>query len=684
MQQNHITAIAGMNVKGRNFRHELDPLTILVGGNTAGKTAITDAIQIALLGYHPALGKKASATMLLAPESARQMEVEATHLTGSIRRTFTRTKTGASAETVGTAPDLLPAQLHFADFLNAKPTERHATLNSLMAAIDYTALGERLKAKMAALGLMDKVTVTINPQGEKPLDAAIQALADEAKGIKQSVDIARKTLATLTATEIPANQASADKIAAAEQAVAKAVEAVGRAGQTVDQLSERLQRAPDEPEADPPSPEDLQIARDAVEAARTELANADAANRHAHTLGQQIAEAEQAANKLEAAASHKRGDAAPTETLAELQGNRTHCQQAIALLDAEILELSRDSGANEKECQTLEGQIGSLREHGTCPCCGTTGQALEAAMEAMLARKQAARQTATDCRNRIATMKAEKDTLTGRLAEIAATEQQITAWQSATELEAAKAKLATLREQRKETDITAAKRAFAEAEQRLAALTRADDEWKAYRAAKIPTAAEIEAAAQAFQAAKATRETVVAELEAMREQRAAYDRAIADQQRIAELTAQADEMEATAKGIAELRAWLQQEQRDATAAAMRPLTTVAGCFLNGIVNGELAVEQHLVGIRRGDAFLPLEVLSGMEMLAVSAACQAAIASAGALKLLIVDEMARMTPRNRAQFAANCAGAIEAGVISQAILIDQTATEYPEGKVIACG
>jgi len=53
-----IKNISGKNVKGRTFDHQLGPVTVFVGPNTAGKTAIADAIRVGLTGQHGKLGKR--------------------------------------------------------------------------------------------------------------------------------------------------------------------------------------------------------------------------------------------------------------------------------------------------------------------------------------------------------------------------------------------------------------------------------------------------------------------------------------------------------------------------------------------------------------------------------------------------------------------------------------------------
>jgi DNA repair exonuclease SbcCD ATPase subunit len=54
------------NLKGATDSVELAPATLIYGRNFTGKTTITDAIKLALLGYHPALDKTAAGVMELA------------------------------------------------------------------------------------------------------------------------------------------------------------------------------------------------------------------------------------------------------------------------------------------------------------------------------------------------------------------------------------------------------------------------------------------------------------------------------------------------------------------------------------------------------------------------------------------------------------------------------------------
>jgi tetratricopeptide (TPR) repeat protein len=61
-----IRTIEAAGLKGRKFQHDLAPATVFTGPSFSGKTAVLDAVKVALLGYHPKLGKRTSDTLKLA------------------------------------------------------------------------------------------------------------------------------------------------------------------------------------------------------------------------------------------------------------------------------------------------------------------------------------------------------------------------------------------------------------------------------------------------------------------------------------------------------------------------------------------------------------------------------------------------------------------------------------------
>lgn len=71
-----ISVVDFTNIKGCTARHELPELVAIVAPNGMGKTAISDALQLALTGSHADFGKQGKALMALA--SGPAMDVAAT------------------------------------------------------------------------------------------------------------------------------------------------------------------------------------------------------------------------------------------------------------------------------------------------------------------------------------------------------------------------------------------------------------------------------------------------------------------------------------------------------------------------------------------------------------------------------------------------------------------------------
>jgi hypothetical protein len=71
-----ITHISAQGLKGRNIEQKLEPVCLLHGDWASGKTAITDAIRLGLLGYLPELGKRSVDTFKLASTDKMAVELE--------------------------------------------------------------------------------------------------------------------------------------------------------------------------------------------------------------------------------------------------------------------------------------------------------------------------------------------------------------------------------------------------------------------------------------------------------------------------------------------------------------------------------------------------------------------------------------------------------------------------------
>lgn len=81
-----LARIEAHNLKGRTFSHDLAPLTLILGDNFKGKTAIIEAIRLALLGFIPEIGKQNKATWELSSHSALRVFIEFDGTDKSIER----------------------------------------------------------------------------------------------------------------------------------------------------------------------------------------------------------------------------------------------------------------------------------------------------------------------------------------------------------------------------------------------------------------------------------------------------------------------------------------------------------------------------------------------------------------------------------------------------------------------
>lgn len=79
-----LQTVSAQNLKGESFTISLGEMTMIIGGNFRRKTARLDAIQLALLGYIPALGKTNAATFGLC--SGKELIIEATFTDGTTLR----------------------------------------------------------------------------------------------------------------------------------------------------------------------------------------------------------------------------------------------------------------------------------------------------------------------------------------------------------------------------------------------------------------------------------------------------------------------------------------------------------------------------------------------------------------------------------------------------------------------
>ncbi len=143
-----------------------------------------------------------------------------------------------------------------------------------------------------------------------------------------------------------------------------------------------------------------------------------------------------------------------------------------------------------------------------------------------------------------------------------------------------------------------------------------------------------------------------AELTRLAEAEAARDKAQAD--------------EARWKQAAEL---LRTVQAELVEAAFRPLLASANAYFPGVMRAPLDYHKGEVGMWVAGAWVGHATFSGTERALTYAAIQAALAARSPVRVMLLDEMGRLTARNASEVAQLLLKAIDAGRLDQCFVVD---------------
>jgi len=236
-----ISSVHAHNLKGATFTAPLGARTIVVGPNGAGKSSRSQALQLAVLGYVPGIGKRNQDIMdALHDGQGRDLRVGVTLDGRKLERRFTRSKVGAVSQ------DLLVGGV------KAKPAE-FAQEFAGVGVIDisaFLALSDQKK--------IDEVFRLFPPAGDvKSIGEQIATLASRLNETERKEREALSTISAIQAqkarAELPAGT-MADKtaeVARAEQDLKQAREELHAANLEAARAEER-ERAMDQERTPPP------------------------------------------------------------------------------------------------------------------------------------------------------------------------------------------------------------------------------------------------------------------------------------------------------------------------------------------------------------------------------------------------------------------------------------------------
>jgi DNA repair exonuclease SbcCD ATPase subunit len=674
-----IERIQFLNLKGKSGEADLTHLTAVIGRNAGGKSAIGQAITIALLGYLPTLGKLPGKTVQLMTSGATTLDIRAKLSDGTqIGRTY---NVGKSISSKLTGPDysdkVIPAQLDFREFVNAKPTDRQRILESLLASSgDGEVFGEA--QKRVAMAKLD-ISLT-NAAGW------LQQLETEAREVgrflKQEIDTAARAILTLSAIEAPA-LFYGDRLTETSAKLAEMRVELGQAKEAFDELARRQQEAPEQPDGERITPMMIAEAEAKVAEIREAMETARAGWQSwsdAKTRAERLLDGHHGSTPVEATSDPM--------TASELETAQRRFDERARDANARKATAAANARHALAAHQTAEARATELSKSECCPTCGIAGEVLTDAINRILSEQVAEAQKALDVANAEVTAAAE---------EIAAVEearfelvQEKVKRRDHDCFLATKESEAIMREAdlaRPSRTVDAIKVELTAADSHLKRLRLETAQWQAFNAADVPTDEQVEVAGKRWNVAREAVDSLQQVESAQANERDLWNRYLADQERLSDMTKENVDREVRLGEAVELTRWAKAKSLELAAEAMKPLLTVCNVVTCGLNLGELAIDGTAIGVMRGDAFLPLEVLSGSESAAVAAALQVAIAGTSPIRIAMIDELTTFEPERKKQIIDNLFSALKMGLVDQVIVFDhdpQTGLEvgYLNGSTVS--
>lgn len=639
-----IRKIQATGLKGLKFDIPLTVCSAIVGPNSAGKTAVLDAIKLALLGHVPGIEKTNAGIYQFHGGDAPGLLVLAETSEGQQHeRAFTRNaKTGAiqrSDRLSQTLPPFPLVVLDANDFLGRTDTKRMEVIFSLMGNNKATpsdkiaAMEAQLRASGNDVGaeFLKRLTPVVSEGLERWLERALQAAGERKREATALVTSMTKTQQSLAALQL-------DDPAALDTEI-----------HNIDT--------------------DLKAAREVLEQRRTAYAELDAQQKEQSTRAQRRLLLRQRQSKLAAAAQLPGDFTGNLEAAkAELAGIRAiHEQNTVAAAnDAYSAALEKVATFKAKvtnaqdSLKALVARKTEVLAHKECPTCHTNKPTWKRDAEKQFAKEE----------------KDFADAITAYEKALATAGEEFEAANKACNQAEERFKRASELERSIEKDEAASERAGQAAtdlEEVVKELAELGNGVEGDEAEKIAYAAQCE-----LQDAQ----QLVSDLEARKDKAGEI---LNDRKRLQQAKDQADEGAHAAACFAKLIVFLQEKRGQFIQEGIKPILDVANHFANGILPSKLEYDNGAIGRRdEKGRWIASETFSGAEQLATHAALSAALGSQAPLRLIIIDEMGRFDPQAKKRFMENALVALHGpngdgkdALIDQLIVADVLPDCYQE-------
>jgi hypothetical protein len=641
MTATYITKLSLVNFKGMTRDLTFRPITIICGDNETGKTGVgSDAVRIGLLGHSPRHGNKPHLTFGFAgaENGATTMQVgiqlsdnrSANHMFELRGKSVSYSKLGALA-----IPAVPPVLLDTREYLRKSGPDK---IRYVFSQVDLAALGfttEKVTARLKADVKVDQPT--------EDSERALNELVDEITLLGEQRDEGKQT-----------HQEWMENVAAhiknQKESAAAVLEDMEGTIQGLTQLRTQDAR---------PAPESVRIKLDALRMAHQEAVVAR------QRLQDQQAAYDKAVNarafaKRQFAGGNDRSEelarlekehAALTEKLDSFKSKTAALLEKKNPIDVEIGELNAEAKHLNDQANELEEETESQLKQSCCPTCKSKGAGWKKSLKAASAKRL------KELRKESSDAIAKVDLLTKQAQALAA--------------EVVKSRQA-------DSTITE-ERAHAYRLTKQIADLRAHQETYTDQKAKLDATAVLpEPVAQAaIDQARADVDVIHKQILALEDEDRQATAAIQDAKRAAQAQRNYEIKQAEVEVLKLAQKVILELQKEMTALAFGTFIEKVNLFCAGILRDDVKLEYRDgdVGYFRGATWVGLDYFSGIEELTSFAGLSVALCQQSPIKLVVMDEMGRLTERRKAAIVNRMAELIEKGIIDQFVGIDVSKSAY---------
>lgn len=618
-----ITKITASGLKGLpTFSHELDrPVSVFAGDNMAGKTAALDALKIALLGYHPDLGKRKGDTLKIATNG--NLNVSVSTSSGDYIRRLTRKENDAS---IPEDALITPVLLDPAEFQAKSKGDRISWVLG-MSQVETPDVTEAIRKENAAAH-PDQTTEIVDSIMDLGEEATLDEITEHLKTQESEAKAAIKAASGFMETQ---DAVSWDETAALDVASQiEEVEAEIHAGLIAQEREEaRIREATSQAEA--------VTARNAAKtkAYQTALASWEKKAAQVEGLKSQISDWKVSLEEAQAKAPARAAlDAALKEVVAKHDENlaaaiRTGTQATSARIQLEKLQAEYERIMSCEDCPTCKSK-GTAWRDAFQAYHEAQVEPVKKAFQVAQVQAQTYQKAADEFHDEVEKIKAE-------IRAVAAATQA--AMDYTMKINAAETAIANLGE-------APAKPELEEVEGM--------------------TASEIEDIVKTATSWVQKVERDKERLRGLKTQQAEAERAKQDEKRRIQAQERKEEAEGLLEVLKSAIAIVKAAQEELLRDTVDGVLGKAHTILDGIIPGDLSFDTKagdFVLVRNGHG-IPIPVLSGMEAAIVQAAIAVTLHEGPAI--LVIDDLGVMTRKNQEKFLSHVAALCKDGILDQVI------------------